>query len=87
MNKVDLINALAEKAGMTKTDARVVVDTMIEIAKEELNNDGKIALVGFGTLSVAERPAHKGRNPRTGEAVEIAAKKSVKFKPASNLLK
>lgn len=87
MNKVELIDALAAKAGMTKVDARVVVDTMVEIAKEELNNDGKIALVGFGTMSVVERPAREGRNPQTGKTVKIAAKKVVKFKPASNLLK
>ncbi len=87
MNKVELINAVAEKGGMTKVDARKAVDAMIDAAKEELNKGGKIALVGFGTMTVVERPARQGRNPRTGKNIKIAAKKVVKFKAASNLLK
>ena len=87
MNKVELINAVAEKAGMTKVDARKAVDAIVEATKEELKKDGKIALVGFGTLSVTKRPARQGRNPRTGKTIKIAAKKVVKFKPAVNILK
>ena len=87
MNKVELINAVAENAGMTKVDARKAIDAIIDVAKGELNKDGKIALVGFGTLAVSERPARQGRNPRTGKTIKIAAKKVVKFKAASNLLK
>ena len=86
MNKVELINAVAEKAGMTKVDARKAVDAMIDVAKNELKKDGKIVLVGFGTLGVIERPARQGRNPRTGKNIEIASKKVVKFKPAANIL-
>ena len=56
-------------------------------AEEELKKDGKVALVGFGTLSVTKRPARQGRNPRTGKTIKIAAKKVVKFKPAANILK
>jgi DNA-binding protein HU-beta len=87
MNKVELIDAVAKKAGMTKVDARKAIDAAIEAAKEELKKDGKIALVGFGTLSIANRPERTGRNPRTGKTIKIAAKKVAKFKPASNLLK
>jgi DNA-binding protein HU-beta len=87
MNKVELINVVAEKAGMTKVDARKAIDAMMDSVKEELKKDGKIALVGLGTLSVNKRPARQGRNPRTGKAIKIAAKKVVKFKAASNLLK
>jgi len=87
MNKVDLINAVAEKAGMTKVDARKAVDALLDASKEELKKGGKIALVGFGTLAVMKRPARQGRNPRTGKAIKIAAKNIVKFKAASNLLK
>lgn len=87
MNKVELIDALAEKAGMTKVDARKAIDALMDVAKAELKKDGKIALVGFGTLGVNERPARQGRNPRTGKTIKIAAKKVVKFKPAANLLK
>ena len=87
MNKVELINAVAEKAGMTKVDARKAIDAIMDVTKVELKNDGKIALVGLGTLSVAKRPARQGRNPRTGKTIKIAAKKVVKFKPAANILK
>ncbi len=87
MNKVELINAVAEQAGMTKVDARKAVDAMMDVTKVELKKDGKLALVGFGTLSVSVRPERKGRNPKTGKSIKIAAKKVVKFKPASNLLK
>lgn len=87
MNKVELIAAVAEKAGMTKVDARKAIDAMIDVAKDELKKDGKIALVGFGTMGINERPARQGRNPRTGKTIKIAAKKVVKFKPAANLLK
>ena len=87
MNKVELISAMAEKAGMTKVDARKALDAMLDVTKEELKKDGKLALVGFGTLAVAKRPARQGRNPRTGKAIKIAAKNIVKYKAASNLLK
>lgn len=86
MNKVELISAIAEKAGMTKVDAKKALEAMVEVAKAELNNDGKIALVGFGTMAVTERPARKGHNPKTGKAINIPAKKVVKFKPAANLI-
>lgn len=87
MNKVELISAVAEKAGMTKVDAKKAVDAILETAKDVLKKGERIALVGFGTLSVATRPERKGRNPRTGKAIKIAAKKIAKFKAASNLLK
>ena len=87
MNKVELINAVAEKAGMTKVDARKAIDAIMDVTKNELKKDGKIALVGFGTLAVTKRPARQGRHPRTGKTIKIAAKKVVKFKPAANILK
>ena len=87
MNKVELISAVAEKAGMTKVDARKAIDAVLEVSKEELKKGGKIALVGFGTLGVVNRPSRQGRNPRTGKAIKIAAKKIAKFKAAANLLK
>ena len=87
MKKLELISAIAEKAGMTKVDARKAVDSFMEVTKKELKKGGKLALVGFGTLSVLQRPARKGRNPRTGKTINIPAKKIAKFKAASNLLK
>ena len=64
MNKIELINAVAEKAGMTKVDARKAVDAMMDVTKDELKKGGKIALVGLGTMGVTERPAREGRNPK-----------------------
>ena len=87
MNKVELIAAVAEKAGMTKVDARKAIDAVMEVSKKELMEGGKLALVGFGTLSVNERPARQGRNPRTGKTIKIAPKRVVRFKPAANILK
>ena len=87
MNKIELIAAVAEKAGMTKVDARKAIDAVLEVSKKELKKGGKIALVGFGTMGVINRPARQGRNPRTGKTIKIAAKKVVKFKPAANILK
>ena len=87
MNKIELIAAIAEKAGMTKVDARKAIDAVLEVSKEELKKGDKIALVGFGTLGVVNRPARQGRNPRTGKTIKIAAKKVVRFKPAANILK
>lgn len=87
MNKVELIAAVAEKAGMTKVDARKAIDAIMDVTKTELKKDGKVALVGFGTINVTKRPARQGRNPKTGKAIKIAAKKVVKFKPAANILK
>jgi len=87
MNKAELIDAIAEKAGMTKVDSKKALDAMIDVAKAEMKKDGKIALVGFGTLSTSVRKARKGHNPRTGKSIKIAAKKVVKFKPAVNILK
>ena len=87
MNKIELINAVAEKAGMTKVDARKAVDAMMDVTKDELKKGGKIALVGLGTMGVTERPAREGRNPRTGKTIKIDAKKIVRFKPAKDNLK
>lgn len=72
---------------MTKVDARKAIDAVLEVSKKELKKGGKIALVGFGTLGVVNRPARQGRNPRTGKTIKIAAKKVVRFKPAANILK
>ena len=87
MNKIELIAAVAEEAGMTKVDARKAIDAVLEVSKAELKKGDKLALVGFGTMGVINRPARQGRNPRTGKTIKIAAKKVVRFKPAANILK
>ncbi len=87
MNKTQLIDKIAEKSGLTKADSKKALDAIIEATAEVLKdkNDGKLALVGFGTFSVSERGERKGRNPRTKEEITIPAKRVVKFKAGSEL--
>ena len=86
MNKTELIAAMAEKAGLTKVDAGNALNAYVDVVKEQLAKGEKITLVGFGTFDVTQRPARTGRNPRTGEKIKIAAKKSAKFKPGKGLI-
>ena len=85
MNKSELVSAVAQKSGLTKVDAKKALDGVLEAIGEELKNDGRVVLVGFGTFSVTERSARKGINPRTKEPIDIPAKKVVKFKAGSEL--
>ena len=85
MNKTDLINAIAAEAGLTKADdAKALNATTAAIANAVKAGD-KVTLVGFGTFAPTDRPARTGKNPRTGEALTIPAKKVVKFKAGSEL--
>ena len=79
MNKADLVAAMAEKAGVSKKDAEASLKAFTDVVAEELKKGEKIQLVGFGTFEVSERAARTGRNPQTGEPLEIAASKSPKF--------
>ena len=85
MNKSELVSAVAQKSGLSKVDSKKALDAVLESIGEELKNDGKVVLVGFGTFSVTERSARKGINPRTKEPIDIPAKKVVKFKAGSQL--
>ena len=85
MNKSELISSMAEKSGLTKADAGKALDAMIASVTEGLTNGDRIALVGFGSWTVEQRNARTGRNPRTGEEIQIPAKKVVKFKPGAGL--
>lgn len=85
MKKSELIDAMASKAGITKTDARKALDAFIESTTEALKAGDKIALVGFGTFSVVKKAARKGLNPSTKKPITIAAKTVAKFKPGSEL--
>ena len=87
MNKSELINAMAEKAGLTKVQAKNALEALMDATKATLKKGGKLSLIGFGTFSVASRKARMGHNPATGKAIKIAAKKVVKFKAAANILK
>ncbi len=86
MNKGHLVTKLAETTGMTKADAQKALNGVIGIISDELKGGGNVALTGFGTFSVAERKARSGRNPQTGEPIDIPASRAPKFK-AGKLLK
>ena len=85
MNKTDLTNEIAKKAGLTKVDAKKALDATIEAITGALKGGDKVALIGFGTFSVAKREARQGVNPQTGAAIKIAAKKQAKFKAGAEL--
>ena len=80
MNKSDLIDAVSNAAGLAKTDAARAVDAVFETITTALKNADSVALAGFGTFAVKARAARAGRNPRTGEVIEIAASKMPVFK-------
>jgi DNA-binding protein HU-beta len=85
MTKAEMIEAIAAKADVSKSASEKVLKAFIEVVKEELGKGEKVTLVGFGTFSVANRPARTGRNPRTGETINIAASNVPKFKPGKAL--
>ena len=85
MNKTEFINAVAEKSGLSKVDAKKAVEAFVETVSSELKEGGKVALLGFGSFSVAEKAARKGVNPKTKQPIEIPARKSVKFKAGGEL--
>ncbi len=85
MNKADLINATAEKAGLSKKDAEKAVNAAIAIINDALIEGDKIQLVGFGAFEVKERKARIGRNPKTKESINIPASKVPVFKPGKAL--
>lgn len=85
MTKVELIRQIADKAGIKQKDAEKAVNAFTETVTDALKNGDKVALVGFGTFEVSERAARTGRNPQTGEPVEIAAAKMPKFKAGKAL--
>ena len=85
MNKNDLVAAVAADADLSKTDATKAVDSVFERITSSLQVGGDVRLVGFGTFSVAQRKATTGRNPRTGEAIQIPASKQPKFKAGKAL--
>ena len=85
MNKTELINAIAEKAGLSKVDAKKALEAFTGAVEEALVAGDKVALVGFGTFSINEKGERTGINPKTKEAITIAAKKVVKFKAGAEL--
>lgn len=85
MNKQDLIAAVAKKVGLNNTDAKKNVEAVLDLITEAVCEGNKVSLSKFGTFEVKERAARTGRNPSTGEAIEIAASRAVSFKPAAYL--
>ena len=85
MNKADLVDAVAEAADVSKAQAQRCVDAVFDSIAEGLKAGDTVNLVGFGTFSTKERAARTGRNPRTGEAIEIAASRAPGFKPGKAL--
>lgn len=86
ITKEQLITDLAEACDLQKNDVRALLEQLGEIVADALENDGEISLPGVGKLKVGERPARTGRNPATGQAIQIAAKKTLKLVPAKALL-
>lgn len=85
MTKAELIDIVADQAGLTKADTTRVYDAIFEAITKSLKKEGRFAVSGFGTFEVRKRAARKGRNPQTGEAIKIKASKSVGFKQAAAL--
>jgi DNA-binding protein HU-beta len=85
MTKAELIGIMADEAEITKAAASDALDAFVVAVTKELKKSGKLGLVGFGTFSVVKRKAREGRNPQTGKAIKIPAKKVVKFKAGKTL--
>ena len=85
MNKNDLVSAVSSNAGLSKSDAAKAVAGVFDAISGALSSGGEVRIVGFGTFSVANRKATTGRNPRTGEAIQIPASKQPKFKAGKGL--
>ncbi|KAF0224879.1 MAG: DNA-binding protein [Rhodospirillaceae bacterium] len=85
MNKNDLVTAVAASAGLSKADAAKAVDGVFDAISGALAGGDDVRLVGFGTFAVSERAASEGRNPRTGETIQIPASKQPKFKAGKGL--
>lgn len=85
MNKADLIANISEHADLSKHDVSKCIDSFVSVITNELINSNQVAIPSFGVFSVSNRAARTGRNPRTGEAIEIPASRVAKFKPGKGL--
>jgi DNA-binding protein HU-beta len=85
MTKEDIAEAIVKATAMTKKDASEVLNVILDEITKVLSKGGEVTLTGFGTFRVGKRAARKGRNPKTGEEIQIAASKSPKFKPGKSL--
>ena len=85
MNKAQLIAALANQGKLSRRDADHAVNAIFDLIIDELEKDEKVQIVGFGCFEVRKRPARKGRNPMTGESIDINESRSVAFRPGNSL--
>ena len=85
MNKTQFVDAVAQKAGMSKREAEAAVNAMTAVVADALKAGDKVQLIGFGTFEVRERPERVAKNPRTGETVKVAASKAPAFKAGKAL--
>ena len=85
MNKAELIDQIAKDADLTKAQANAALDAFTTAVMESLKNGERVTLVGFGTFSVSDRAARNGRNPQTGEEIQIPARKVPVFRPGKDL--
>lgn len=85
MNKTEFVNVVSEKLGATKKDSKDVVNAFLDCIAESLAGGEDVNMPPFGKFTVVERAARKGRNPQTGEELDIPAKKAVKFKPSAKV--
>lgn len=82
MNKNEIINEVARKTGLSRREAEVGIQTMLDLIAKEITRESKVTLTGFGTFDVGKRKARSGVNPRTGEPIKISASKMPRFKPS-----
>ena len=87
MNKAELVEAMTQVTGLTKTDTERSLDAFIEVVKKNINEKEGVKLVGFGSFMASQRKARVGRNPQTGEEIQIPARKVPVFKPGKELKK
>ena len=85
MNKAELISAMSEKAELSKADTAKAIDAFVSVVSDALKTGDEVRIVGFGSFGVSDRAASKGRNPRTGEEIDIPASKQVRFKVGRSL--
>ena len=85
MNKAELTVAVAEKTGLTRSDSESVITACLEMIGRELASGNRIQIPGFGSFEIKERPAHTGRNPATGETIQVPASKTPVFRPGKTL--
>ena len=79
MTKSELVSAIAEESGLTKTDAAAALDATVSVITNALSKGDQVTIIGFGTFKVGERSARTGRNPQTGQTIQIPASKTPKF--------